>query len=131
MRLVKLACGLLLGVLPGCVVIDARQSTVVHHTTEIKTTHLSTQTVGKDKPQPPLIIKTEVPKERAIVQTGCVPFVIPTRQTLPVQPDFSNLGDVRVEDGIASYIKKLRALIKTERKVLDEAHRRHLSGCKG
>lgn len=134
MRLVKLACGLLLGVLPGCVVIDARQTTAVYHTTEVKTYHSTTTTVEKDKPQPtapPVIIKSEAPKERAIVQTGCVPFVIPTRQTLPVQPDFNNIGDAQLETVIASYIKELKALIRLERKTLDEAHRLHLSKCKG
>jgi hypothetical protein len=135
MRLVKLACGLLLGVLPGCVVIDARQSTVVYHTTEVKSYQsTSTTTVEKDKPQPiapPVIIKPEVSTERAIVQAGCKPFVLPTRQSLPVQPDFNNIGDAELETVIASYIKELKALIRLERKTLDDAHRLHLSGCKG
>jgi hypothetical protein len=137
MRLVKLACGLLLGVLPGCVVIDARQTTVLHHTTEVMTHQTtSTKTVEKEAPQrakvvvlPP--VPKEAPQERPVIRTGCVPFVIPTRQTLPVKPDFSTLSDQKLEEAIAAYINNLRGLIKTERKVLDEAHRAHLGGCKG
>lgn len=135
MRLVKLACGLLLGVLPGCVVIDARQSTVVYHTTEVKSYQSTSTTVEKDKPQPivpPVVIKQPtVSTERTIVPIGCKPFALPTRQPLPVQPDFNNIGGAELETVIASYIKELRALIKLERKTLDDAHRLHLSGCKG
>jgi len=134
MRLVKLACGLLLGVLPSCAVIDARQSTVVYRTVEVKSYHTSTTSVEKDKPQPiapKVIVTTAVPKERTIVQKGCEPFVVPAREPLPVQPDFSNIGDAELETVIASYIKELKGLIRHEHKALDEAHRQHLSGCKG
>ena len=131
MRLAKLAMGLCLGALPGCVMVDARQYTVYQHVTEIQSTQTTSTTVEKDTPQPPRIITrhTEVHKEQVPVQTGCSPFVIPTREAVPAQPDFSALGETKLEEAIASYIKKLRAVLKNERSVLDKAHRAHLSGC--
>jgi hypothetical protein len=134
MRLAKLAIGLCLGALPGCVVVDARQFTVYQYTTETQSTQTTSTTVEKDTPQPLRILRhhhTEVKKEQVPVQTGCSPFVIPTREAVPVQPDFSALGETKLEEAIASYIKKLRAVLKNERSVLDKAHRTHLSGCKG
>jgi hypothetical protein len=137
MRLAKLAVGLLLGVLPGCVVIDARQSDVTHHTTEVKTYRtVKTKTVEKEAPQRAKVASRpstprETPKERPVIRTGCIPFVIPTRQTLPVKPDFTPLGGTELETAIAGYINELRMLIKRERKVIDDAHRTHLTGCQG
>lgn len=137
MRLAKLAVGLLLGVLPGCVVIDARQSEISHHTTEVKTYRTAkTKTVEKDAPQRAKVVSKPpvpkaTPKERPVIRTGCIPFVIPTRQTLPVKPDFTPLGGTDLEKAIAGYINELRTLIKNERKVIDDAHSKHLTGCKG
>lgn len=132
MQLAQLAIGLLLCLLPGCVVIDARQVTVYRSTTEISLYQNSTTTVEKDSPQilPPLQVP-RVEKESVIVRTGCTPFVLPTRESLPVKPDFSTVPQEQMEEAIANYIKKLRTIIKSERSILDSAHREHLTGCRG
>ncbi len=124
----KLALGLVLCLLPGCMVIDERQFIAVYHT-EVKSYQQTTSTVGKDTPQKPVVQVPQVEKEQVVVQTGCMPFTVPQREALPATPDFSIIQPPDLEEAIANYIKELRTLIRRERSALDVAQRDHLSGC--
>lgn len=128
MQHAKLALGLVLCLLPGCMVIDERQFVTVYHT-EVKSYQQTTSTVGKDAPQKPVVQVPQVEKEQVVVQTGCMPFIVPQREALPVTPDFSIVQPPDLEEAIANYIKELRTLIRRERSTFDAAHRDHLSDC--
>lgn len=130
MQHAKLALGLVLCLLPGCMVIDERQFIAVYHT-EVKSYQQTTSTVGKDTPQKPVVQVPQVEREQVVVQTGCMPFTVPQREALPATPDFSIVQPPDLEEAIANYIKELRTLIRRERSALDVAQRDHLSGCQG
>lgn len=132
MKAAYFGLGLLMSLLAGCVVIDARQ---FHDYTSNSTVSTSetiqppSQTIIR-VPQPPRQ-KSNQYKENKSGQIKCPIFLIPTRVLLPAVPDFSKVKTDILEEVIAGYIKELRAIIKQERLDVNAAHTVHLKGCSG
>lgn len=132
MKATYFGLGLLMSLLAGCVVIDARQ----FHDYTSNSTVSTSETV---QPPSPTIIRVQQPprqksnqyKENKSGQIKCPIFLIPTRVLLPAVPDFSKVKTDILEEVIAGYIKELRTIIKQERLDVNAAHTVHLKGCSG